>query len=242
MPWPIDVPRSGARRLIVARRALWSFVGACTEKPLSLKATTPICTVSGCCSTKSRAAALAASMRVGFRSSAAMLPETSNARMTVPSTLGRLTTVCGRASATSRIVSPARKSSRRDVAARAGWSGLPGLCRPKTAEACGELPPAALEAQVEQHQQREQHEQNQHGGPDEGHRSGSPRLPQGGEAHDGAHQVIFGRERQRIHPGALERLVQGSASRSLRRLVQSAGGISCRACPHTAARRSRHPP
>ena len=37
-----------------------------------------------------------------------MLPETSNARITVPSTRGTPTTLCGRASATTSIVRPTR--------------------------------------------------------------------------------------------------------------------------------------
>jgi hypothetical protein len=88
-----------------------SLVGTCTVKPLSLNATTPTNTLDGWRSTKSRAASLAASIRDGFRSSAAMLPDTSNARMTTPSIRGRLTTVCGRASETIRIVSDNRKSA-----------------------------------------------------------------------------------------------------------------------------------
>ena len=83
-----------------------SLVGTWTENPLSLKATTPIRTVAGWFATKVRAAALAASIRVGVRSVAAMLPETSKARMTVPSSLGTLTTLCGRAMANTRTVRP----------------------------------------------------------------------------------------------------------------------------------------
>src|SRR5512140_3684196 len=85
MPLARAVPRWGARRLIAPRMASGSLVGTCTEKPLSLKATTPISTVVGWRLMKSIAAALAASMRVGVRSVAAILPETSKARMTVPS-------------------------------------------------------------------------------------------------------------------------------------------------------------
>jgi hypothetical protein len=89
--------------------APWSLLGSCTEKPLSLKAITPICMLGGCCWTNSRAAALAASRREGFMSVAAMLSETSKARMTVPSTRGRVTTASGRARAKSRIARLAMK-------------------------------------------------------------------------------------------------------------------------------------
>ena len=56
--------------------------------------------------TNARAAALAASIRVGGRSVAAMLPDTSKARMTVPSTRGTLMTPCGRAIAMTRTARP----------------------------------------------------------------------------------------------------------------------------------------
>ena len=59
--------------------------------------------------TNSLAAALAASMRVGLRSSADMLPDTSKVRMTVPSIFGRLITACGRASERISTVMPTRK-------------------------------------------------------------------------------------------------------------------------------------
>ena len=85
MPWATDVPRCGARRSIADTTVLWSLVGRWTEMPESLKATTPIVMPEGWRATKSFAATLAASIRVGFRSVAAMLPETSKARMTVPS-------------------------------------------------------------------------------------------------------------------------------------------------------------
>lgn len=69
---------------------------------------------------KPRAAALAASSRVGFMSSADMLSETSKASITVPTTLGKLTSVCGLAIARIRIVSAARKM----IAGRLPRTGL----------------------------------------------------------------------------------------------------------------------
>ena len=106
MPPASEVPRSGPSRSIAAATWAGSSVGTWTDSPLSLKATTPIRTVGGWRSTNARAAALAASIRVGGRSVAAMLPDTSKARMTVPSTRGTLTTACGRASAMTRTASP----------------------------------------------------------------------------------------------------------------------------------------
>ncbi len=111
MPEAREVPFWGARRSIAAITEPWSLVGVWIETPESLKATTPIVTLDGWRATKSSAAALAASIRVGARSVAAMLAETSKARMTVPSCLGRATTAWGLARATDMTTSPQRKSA-----------------------------------------------------------------------------------------------------------------------------------
>ena len=58
-----------------------------------------------------RAAACAAASRVGFTSSARMLPETSIARITVSCCEGSVTSAAGRASATIISASAARKSA-----------------------------------------------------------------------------------------------------------------------------------
>ena len=207
---------AGASRSIAASTSVWSSVGAWTEKPLSLNATTPISTLGGWRSTKRRAAALAASMRVGSMSSAAMLPETSKARITVPSIRGRLTTrlraAPGRGPGSS---GPTRNSAAgRSAAAAPGLAprraaGPPTGRRPRTrrrgrgdgaagatysaAPAAGW--PAAAAASVGQ--------MNDIGC------LLAPLLPQLGNADDGAHQVFVGRERQRRRPRSLERLAQG---------------------------------
>ncbi len=106
MPRPRDVPRSGPRRSIAATSSARSAVGVCVEKPVSLKTTVPMRTELGWPSMNASAAVLAASIRVGATSVAAMLPETSNARMTVPSRRGTPMTLCGRASEKTRIVMP----------------------------------------------------------------------------------------------------------------------------------------
>jgi hypothetical protein len=111
MPRAIAVPRSGWRRWIAAVIWAGSSVGTWIEKPVSLNATTPIRTVGGWCWTKASAAALAASIRVGARSVAAMLFDTSNARIAVPSTRGTLTTACGRAIAKTTSVSPSTRQA-----------------------------------------------------------------------------------------------------------------------------------
>ncbi len=85
MPWPSDVPLLGWSRSMAASTAAWSRVGDWTAMPPSLKATTPTMTPDGWRSTKALAASRAAAMRVGWMSVAAMLPETSKARTTMPS-------------------------------------------------------------------------------------------------------------------------------------------------------------
>ena len=104
-----DVPPCGCSRSMAVRISPCSLVGCYTIRPPLPKATTPILIVAGCCSTKARAAALAASIRVGSRSSAAMLLETSKARITVPSTRGSETFAWGRASPKSRKINATRK-------------------------------------------------------------------------------------------------------------------------------------
>src|SRR5436305_1199826 len=82
-------------RAIAASTVAWSLVGSWTASPASLNATTPMTTPSGRASTMDRAAAFAASMRVGLTSSAAIDPETSNSSIIVPSSRGRPTTARG---------------------------------------------------------------------------------------------------------------------------------------------------
>jgi hypothetical protein len=62
-----------------------------------LNTTMPTSTVSGCASTNARAAAWAAPSRLGERSLAAMLVDTSMASITVPARRGTSTVACGRA-------------------------------------------------------------------------------------------------------------------------------------------------
>ena len=97
---PVDRRQNGA---LVVRRRLH-------RKPLSLNATTPMRTVVGWCCTNSRAAALTRLHARGRHVLGGHLPETSKARMTVPSMRGRLIGASGRASAASRIVRPSRNS------------------------------------------------------------------------------------------------------------------------------------
>ena len=74
-------------------------------------------------------------MRVGFKSSAAILPETSNVRITVPSTRGRLSVAWGRASEITSIVTPPRRPNVRIVheaeASKARRNPVPALLHSK---------------------------------------------------------------------------------------------------------------
>ena len=94
---------------MAASTSSWAVVGCCVMI-LSPNAG-PIRMDAGCRETKVRAAALAASRRVGERSVAAMLVETSKARMTVPSRRGSAMVASGRASETSSRVSAPRRSA-----------------------------------------------------------------------------------------------------------------------------------
>ncbi len=118
-------------------------------KPESLNTTMPIRTALGWRSTKSRAAVLATSIRVGATSSAPMLPETSNARMTVPSKRGTPMTLCGRASESTRIPSPStvqtagirRAQRERGATGRAGGPAAAVVAGGAVAAAAAAPPP-----------------------------------------------------------------------------------------------------
>ena len=71
--------------MIAASTSAFDRVGCWTTNPALLNATTPILMLEGWSATNTRAAFFAAAMRVGWRSFARMLFETSKARMTVPS-------------------------------------------------------------------------------------------------------------------------------------------------------------
>ena len=100
-PLPSAVPPPGWRRSIAASTLARSAVGCWVTSPLLPNATTPTRTVGGWRSTTVRAAAFAASIRVGVRSVAVMLDDTSNASIIVPSRRGSGTPISGRASAAS---------------------------------------------------------------------------------------------------------------------------------------------
>ena len=71
----------------------------------------PILTLLGWSLMNARAASCAAASRVGFTSTARMLPDTSIARMTTSCCDGSVTTATGRAIATIISVSPTRNSA-----------------------------------------------------------------------------------------------------------------------------------
>ena len=122
---PSDVTRAWPERRAAARlvkrsiavsTSAWALVGAWTMTAPSPNATTPMRTSDGWRSTNARAAALAASMRVGLTSSACMLFETSKARITVPSRRGVCTSSWARAMPTTRRVRAGDEEGERHVA------------------------------------------------------------------------------------------------------------------------------
>ena len=96
----------------------------------------------------SRAAALAASIRVGARSVAAMLPETSKARMTVPSSRGTLDHALRPRQRDDQDRQPDRACRRRGDPAAAAGARPGGPARPATAgrDAVRRRPDAAAAA------------------------------------------------------------------------------------------------
>ena len=179
MPRPSEVPRSGSSRWMADSTARRSSVGTWVENPASLNATIPIRTDGGCRATKARAAALAASRRVGSTSVAAMLPETSKARTTVPSSRGTPMTLSGRASETTRIVTPAimQRAGMRRVH-RARRASRPAPARAPDAAALAPVPhpncaarscASPLARPIRPHAKRDRQQEQQHRRPDEGH-------------------------------------------------------------------------
>ena len=75
--------------------------------PPSSNAMTPMSTLPGCASMKASAARFAAASRLGATSVAAMLPETSTARTTVPLAWDTGTDTVGPATASARTAMPA---------------------------------------------------------------------------------------------------------------------------------------
>ena len=110
-------------RSMAAWTSVVSAVGGWTVRPASLKATTPMMTPSGRRSTMALATALAASIRDGETSPAAMLPDTSKVSISVPSRWGSATVAWGRARPTASTTSAATTraaGSRSRIARRAG--------------------------------------------------------------------------------------------------------------------------
>ncbi len=141
-----------------------------------------------------------------------MLPETSKARMTVPSTLGRLTTAWGRARARTRSVRPTSMSAAGMPAAEAARSDA------RRADGAGQvavrgdatLVGGARGTWYSADAQRDRQQEEQHRRPDERHvatagaSAGAPAMRT--MARD---QVFVGGERDGVHAGPLERLAEG---------------------------------
>ena len=111
MPLPIAVAFCSCSWSIALSTSSRLRVGGCIRAALPAKLTTPMRVVDGVSLMNARAAVWAAARRVGFTSSARMLPETSMARITVSCCDGSVIVVAGRASATSIRVSAPRSMS-----------------------------------------------------------------------------------------------------------------------------------
>ncbi len=105
MPLPTAVPRCNSKRSIAALRSSRLNVVGCTTLAVAANATMPMRIRDGVSAMNARAAACAASIRLGCTSAARMLPETSIARMIVSFCDGSVTVAIGRAMATTSAAS-----------------------------------------------------------------------------------------------------------------------------------------
>ena len=174
------------------------------------------------------------------RSSAAMLPETSNASITVPSSRGSATVACGRASAIASTTNPATSRAPRQDAAAAvrGDAARPTPPPPPIDPARAAPPPApgaGLDRARREHAERDQ--QRAAGAAPARERHARPRrrrLRRGRHPDDRPHEVVVGRERSRPRrpPGrsarssSASRAAAASANRS-RNLASWVSTISC---------------
>ncbi len=176
MPLPSEVPPLTESRLIAAITSDFTLVGLSTVTALSPNATTPIRIELGWRSTKAVAAAFAAAIRVGARSLARMLFETSKARITVPCRSGSDRLMVGRASAKQISASAAAKSAKGMWRSPADASRCRRLHEPLGREPSG--PPGSLSERqaVRDHQARDAGEAEQHPGRPERHQRRRRRL------------------------------------------------------------------
>ena len=214
-------------------------------------------TLVGCRSTNAFAAALAASIRVGATSVAAMLPDTSNARITVPSKRGTPTHCLGSGEGQAEDQRTEHEQRTRDpdtppsgAAERAGRG--PGRDAAGAAdrrrrdrrdlEPMGHEPPTSTQPDpaVREHAHGYERDGQEHHRPDEGHRSGPPHPAARRDPHDRPDQVLVRRDRHRIDARPSERQRQCPLARRDGRREALAGSPG-RACRRTAARRSRRP-
>ncbi len=151
-----------------------------------------------------------------------MLAETSKARMTVPSSRGRLTTACGRASASVMTISPPSNSAAGIRPRRRARACQPPPARGRLrrtwpddgAGAHRAFDTATRPIGMSARASSIGGQMNDIGLP--------PPLPSDrGHADDGADQILVGRKRQGLDPGSLEGALT-SASRRLRRFLEAA--------------------
>ena len=216
-PWPSDVPPLTESRLIAASTSSLTLLGLSTVTALSPNATTPILIVRGCFSTKARAATLAASIRLGSRSLARMLFETSNARITVPSRSGTGRLTVGSRQPEHDEGDPGREERERDVAPPRAPAG--GRRHEPFGREARRPPAAPAEGpHVGEHEQRHHREQEQH--PRRAERHQRRRFRDSTMRTRARHEVVLGRDLVDVDAGAERQLSQLGLPR-LARLAQA---------------------
>ena len=143
-----------------------------------------------------------------------MLPDTSNARITVPSIRGTLTTLWGRARLTHEDRQPGEDQRAGQATPEASRRGRGALRRrgehAEAQRAVGRQPPSAatLEGEVHGDAERDRENEDEQRRPDERHRLPPPLLAQLRHPDDRPDEVLIGRQRDRVDPGPPERIAE----------------------------------
>ena len=240
-PWPSEVPPPTERRLIAATTSSLHVArpehgdGAVAERDdADLDRPRLLLDEARC------AAAFAASIRVGSRSSARMLFETSKARITVPSRSGNATLTVGRASAKQTSASAAAKS------ANGTWRRQ----RTRRLDAVGTSPSAASRRHalgapperppVGEHERRDAARARAASTATRATSAAPPPFARLDDPDERLDEVVLGRDLVDVDAGA-ERQPRAAPPRGPRRPRAGGGGTRRRSSRPRAARRSRRP-
>ena len=182
-------------------------VGGCTTLAESLKATTPSRMFDGWSATNFRAACFAAAIRVGARSLAFMLDDTSNASTTVPWRRGRSMRGLGRARADEQHHDPEQEHAPAPRAA-ATPAADPSASRPRPS--C-RAPPRRCARRRTNHTYPTTStgtSSSASSAPGSRNVTGASLLAHGDHAEEHAHEVVVGGEVVVVHAGAADRGAQ----------------------------------